>query len=299
MVHESAAWRVLTLAGTHLLVWLHSRKEWGHLLFTISAVTAASMAACEMLLMHVQTVPDYGALLKWGHLIIWLLVVSVVWFARLYLHAGREWLAWSVIGLRTIALLLSSIFPFSLSYSTITGLQHIPFLGETISLAQGKPNPWSIVSQLSSLLLLIFFVDAAHTLWRRGERRRAVILGGGMIFFILVAAIHSALIQTNTIRSPYLISFAFLGIIVAMAYELSKDVLRASQLISELQASEAGLRESEERMSMAADAAKLGIWVRDLIKDEIWASDNWRSILGFTEIRTAGYESLSATNASR
>ena len=51
-----------------------------------------------------------------------------------------------------------------------------------------------------------------------------------------------------------------------MGYELSRDVLRASQLVRELQVSEAGLRESEARMSLAVDAADFGIWIRDLAR---------------------------------
>ena len=41
---------------------------------------------------------------------------------------------------------------------------------------------------------------------------------------------------------------------------------------------ERSLRESEERMSLAADAANLGIWILDLVGDEIWATDKWREL---------------------
>ena len=44
---------------------------------------------------------------------------------------------------------------------------------------------------------------------------------------------------------------------------------------------ERSLRESEKRMSLAADAANLGIWIRDLVGDKIWASDKWRELFGF------------------
>jgi PAS domain S-box-containing protein len=44
---------------------------------------------------------------------------------------------------------------------------------------------------------------------------------------------------------------------------------------------EDSLRESEERMTLATQAASLGIWVRDLVRDEIWASDKWRELFGF------------------
>jgi signal transduction histidine kinase len=55
-------------------------------------------------------------------------------------------------------------------------------------------------------------------------------------------------------------------------------VLRASQLVHELEASEAGLRESEERMSLAVEAADLGIWSRQLPGDELWLSERSRTL---------------------
>lgn len=47
---------------------------------------------------------------------------------------------------------------------------------------------------------------------------------------------------------------------------------------------ERSLRESEERMSLAADAANVGIWIRDLMGQEIWATDKWRELFGFEKV---------------
>jgi PAS domain S-box-containing protein len=58
--------------------------------------------------------------------------------------------------------------------------------------------------------------------------------------------------------------------------------LRTAQLSDRLEVSEADLLESEQRLSLAADAASLGIWIRDLVRDEFWASDHWRTLFGFT-----------------
>ena len=44
---------------------------------------------------------------------------------------------------------------------------------------------------------------------------------------------------------------------------------------------ESSLRESERRMSLAADAANLGIWIRHFVGDEIWATEKWRQLFGF------------------
>lgn len=45
---------------------------------------------------------------------------------------------------------------------------------------------------------------------------------------------------------------------------------------------EAALRESEQRMSLAVAASNFGIWIRDFARNEIWASDKWRELFGFT-----------------
>ena len=114
-----------------------------------------------------------------------------------------------------------------------------------------------------------------------GDRRRAVVVGGSITVFILLAAGVSALILETTIKAPYFVSFAFLAIIVAMSFELSRDLLRSAQLAGQLQASEGALRESERRMELAASAAELGLWVWEIESDAIWATDKTRALLGF------------------
>ena len=83
-----------------------------------------------------------------------------------------------------------------------------------------------------------------------------------------------------------------MGLVAVMGYELSRDVFRASQLVGELQASKDGLRENEQRMSLAVDAANLGIWIRDLARNEIWASDKWRELFSFTPSEPLDLESI-------
>jgi two-component system, LuxR family, sensor kinase FixL len=55
---------------------------------------------------------------------------------------------------------------------------------------------------------------------------------------------------------------------------------------------EASLRQSEERMSLAAEAANLGIWVWDVSRDEIWMTDRGRTLLGFTPDDRVDYATL-------
>jgi PAS domain S-box-containing protein len=271
----------LTLAAIYFTVWLQARKVWGHLFFTFSAVAAASVAAGEFVLLRTESVERYGSVMWLAHIPLWVLVVSVVWFTRFHLRAGQPWLGWAVTTTRTLAMVVNFFSSPNLNFKPLTGLHHMSFLGESISIPEGVVNPWSYIGKLSSVLLLMFLVSAILELWRRREKRVDLFLIGSMVLFITAAALHSALVERSLVQSPYVISFAYLGVVLIMAYGLSSDVLRASQLVIELQASEAGLRESEARMTLAAEAANLGIWISDLVQQKIWASDRWRAIFGF------------------
>ena len=282
IIWSAIASACITLAGIYLLVWCRNRTACVNLLFSLTAVAAAGFAFCELSMMLAETPRGFGTALRWGQVSIWLWSVSLVGFVWLYLQAGRPWLAWATCGLRTFALLPNFLVGQNLNYREITTLKHIPFLGESISVAKGVPNPWMVLGQLSLVLLVIFVGDASLTAWRRGHRRKALMVGGSVVFLVLVGLVESVLIFWRKVQAPLTVSPFYLCLVLVMAYELGRDVLRASQLVGELQASDAGLRENEERMSLAVDAANFGIWIRDLARNEIWASDKWRELFGFT-----------------
>jgi len=282
-----------TLAGIYLLVWCKQRQGWVYLLFSCSAAAAGIIAEFELMSMHAQTAAQYGALLRWAHLPVWMLLVSIVWFGRLYLRAGRLWLAWSVSGLRTLALFLNFLFTPNINFREITSLRHLSWWGgETVSAPVGVPNPWTLVGQLSVVLLLVFFVDATITVWRRGERRRALVVGGSTICFITLSLGQSALVIWGIVESPFFISFPYLGIIAAMGYELSYDFLRAAKLAQQFQASEAALHESEARINLAANAANLGLWLWNIRDDKLWVTEKWRKLFGFPDSEPVTFDRL-------
>jgi two-component system, LuxR family, sensor kinase FixL len=282
-----------TLAGIYLLVWFKHREAWEHLLFSCSALAAGVIAGLELTTMRAETTAQYGALLRWAHLPVWMLIVSVVWFVHLYLRAGRRWLVWTVCGLRTLALVLNFLFTPNLNYREITSLRHLSWWGgETVSAPVGVPNPWTLIGQLSIVLLFIFLVDAAITVWRRGDRRPALIVGGSAILFVTLAAAQSALVIWGIMESPFFVSFPYLGMIAAMGYELSDNLVRAAQLAQRFQASEAALRESEARINLATSAANLGLWLWNIRDDKLWVTEKWRTLFGFTESEPMNFRRL-------
>ncbi len=273
----------LTLAAIYLLVWSKQREGWAYLVLSCNVVAGAALTAFELALLRAQTTEQYGVILRWAQLPVWVLVVSLVVFVRLYLHAGRPWLAWSVCVARTLALILNFIFVPNLSYRHITNLKQVSwFGGETVSLPVGVTNPWILVAQLSLLLLVIFFVDATITAWRRGDRQRALVVGGSLIFFSAIAIGQVVLVVWGFIQSPFLACFSYLGLVAAMGYQMSNDMLHRAQLTRQLQESEATLRESKERIDLATKSAGLIVWTWDVARDEVWLSEKDRALLGFS-----------------
>jgi len=283
VIWSMSASACLTLAAIHVLIWAKDRAAVANLVFSLLAIATAAWTFCELWMMRAATPAEFATVLKWGHVAVWLLIVSLVVFVRNFLRAGRLWLAWTVCGLRTLLLLVNFLVGQNLNYREVTGLGHMRLLGESVAIPEGVPNPWILLGQLSLVILIIFLADATITAWRRGDRHRAWALGGSIVFYVLISTAQTLLVFWGIVRVPYVGTVFFMGVIAVMGYELSKDAVRAPQLVRKLQVSEAELRESENRMRLAVEGADFGIWIRGLARNEIWATDKWRALFGFTK----------------
>jgi PAS domain S-box-containing protein len=72
-------------------------------------------------------------------------------------------------------------------------------------------------------------------------------------------------------------------ILATAAVVALQSVLIAGLIVqrSRRKRAERSLRDSEERMSLAAEAANLGMWVWDVVSDEVWMTDKGRALFGF------------------
>ncbi len=264
----------LTMGVIHLLVWGLQRRAWASLLFGLASAATAVFAAIELWMMRSTSAAEYGVAVRWVHLPVWLLILSLAGFVKVYLGAGRSWLLGSVVALRSLALVVDFLQPVNLNYREITGLRHVMFLGESVAVPVGVPNPWMLAGQLSLLLLVGLVVDAAITVWRRGERRLALTVGGSVAICLLAGMLQSLLVVTGVLHWPVIASCFFMLVITAISFEMSLNVLRSGQLAADLQ-------ESQKQMVLASSAARIGLWTRDLKSNTIRASPEWRVIFGF------------------
>src|SRR5215471_11806578 len=109
----------LTLAFLQFVVWWKDRAARANLVFSLGAVAVAIFAALELALMRAETPAQFATITRWIHVPGWVLIVSIVAFVRLYLKAGRRWLAWTTVAVRTLSLILNFVLSPNINFREI------------------------------------------------------------------------------------------------------------------------------------------------------------------------------------
>ncbi|WP_455211750.1 PAS domain S-box protein, partial [Kaarinaea lacus] len=238
----------------HFLLWASNRN----LKYLLSVNMAFSAAACAMLelnMLQSTSIPNYQLLLQYQNLFVYVLLISMVWLVYLQLSTARRWVAYVISAMWSIGIVNNFMSPGSLVYKRIDELkQQTSFWGERFTVASGVENPWVWLVNIATLLILIYVVDASIRAWRYGDKQSAGVIGGGIVVFLLFGLIHSVLVDTGTIESPYMVSFAYLAIVMAMSFDLVSDAVRVPQLTQEIKINEKRWRDLLENVHLAVIA---------------------------------------------
>jgi signal transduction histidine kinase len=254
-----------TLAVIYLLAWRSNRAVSAHLLFAITALSTGLFAFGELWMMRTQTPAELRQAISWSHVPLFFLLVSMTWFVRIYLGAGRLWIAWTITSLRAFTVIANVLLGQDPQFRAITNLRQVQFLGESVTILGASPNPITPITQLATLLVLVFVGDASLTAWRRGNRR-ALTVGGSMEVFLIGTFGLTTAVLWSGLQAPIVYSPFYLGVVAAMGLELSRDAARASQLFRELQASNTQITHLFGRL-IAAQETERGRIARDLHDD--------------------------------
>jgi two-component system sensor kinase FixL len=280
VVWSMIATGALLLGLMHLARWSMDRSARVDLTFSIVALAFVGVAIAELGTMHAHTPGAWGQWVKWCHVPLAVMIIGTIVFVRQYLGSGRTWLAYLLIGLRLLILAINLVVDPNVNFERIDSIAQVEFLGETVSVVgEAVTGRWQFLGTAASLLLSVFVLDAAVTHWGRGgrdERRQAVVIGGGVFFFVTLAAFYVQLVIWGVASLPLLITPCFAPTLLAMAYELSRDTLRAGRLARDLD-------ESRRRLELAAEAADVGLCEWDSGSGRIWATARAREIFGLSD----------------
>ncbi len=282
----------LMVAVLHVWVWLRDRGTWANLLFAATVAGVVGLAVGELATMRARGVDDYGAILRWAHLLYGLSVAACLGFVRFHFGSGSDRLLALALGLRALAVIANFSSGVCLHIDEIRGLEQIRFLGETVTvLGEWTPNRWVVLGQLASLAQIAYVADASRRLWRRGDavkKRRALRIGGTLVIFFIAVTVQAGLVAAGLLRMPFVVSVSFLGVVMVMGHELSRGVLNATGLLRELQ-------RSEQQLTLAAAAGKMSLWEWDLRSNRIWVNAAGREMHGAREDEELDFPRFVAT----
>jgi signal transduction histidine kinase len=275
----------LILALMHLLVWRRDGRSLPNLVFPVIAFGIIALGACELALMRSTSPPAALGIVRLGHLLFGIVVPASLLFVHFLFGTGRTWLLLVAIGLRTAAVIANFTTGASLHFLSIETLGQVSFIGETVSvIGEAVENPWVRLGQLAAIAQIAYVADASLRLWGKGgeiNRRRAAAIGGSTVLLFLVAMAVTGLISSGRLRAPMLVSFPFFGMVLAISYEMSRELRRTARLA-------VALETSERRLSLAGSAGRLAFWEWDPAGDGFWISEDGWEIFGIAPTASLG-----------
>lgn len=277
-----------TLGVIHFGIWVRQRNESAHLIFSVAAASVACLSISELFLMRSTSPGEYASVLRWSHVPIATLVLSLVGFVQIQFRPGSIWLALVACALRIASLFANFSSGVNLNFSEITSLQTVELFGQAgFVVPIGTPNPWMLLGQISNVLMIGYMIQVIIRVRRRNNievSNKALAVCGSIACFMALGGFWALLVVTGKVSGPLTLTIAFFGVLMVMSYQLGGEVLRSVKLGRSLKQSEAELRESERRMKLAIEAADLGLWTWDLETDEFWFTELGSGLLGFADI---------------
>jgi two-component system sensor kinase FixL len=271
-----------TIAGIYLAAWLMEREDWSYLIFVLLAVSIAGLAGTELWMLRAQTPDEYGTALRWFQVPIWSGFLALVGLVYLRLRPRFSWVGWLAVGLRTVALVANFVSGPNLNYASLTDIVRMPLLGEPVATVTGTPNPWMLTGQVGLLLSILFLIDGGISAWRRGEGVRSLVLTISLLVGVVAGTVQAILVFWGFARLPILVTPLFLFVAAVMGAELSLGLRRAARAERDVRIKDAALGISEERLSLAAEAADAGFWSLDEQTGAVWATAKTRELFGLT-----------------
>ncbi len=229
----------LTLAVVGGSVWVVERRDSIGPTLVLLGVAVAASAYFELWMMHAATPVEYGRLLRWYHVPVFLAFLGQLLFVHYYLGTGRLWLLSTIVVARVVVLVVDFTSQPNFNFVNITSLKHLPLLGENVS-AVGAAilrTGWQRFSVVTLVLMIAYLADAALRCWRSGgkeSKRRAATIGLGIAVPWLCTVVYGQSIVLGFLHAPVSNLPWFLGALFTVAYEFGRDYVISRRAVLEL-----------------------------------------------------------------
>jgi PAS domain S-box-containing protein len=142
-------------------------------------------------------------------------------------------------------------------------------------------GPFTMIQSLMGLVASTYLLVEVIRIYRDGYQKRAIplLLALGLMY---IAGFNDTMVGSGMYQFIYLMEYAFLGIIVAMASSLSIMIVEAG-IVKD------ALRKSEERFRSLVETTSDWVWEVDLNGRYTYASPKIRELLGYEPEEVNGW----------
>lgn len=245
----------LVFGLVHLLVWAVRKREYAHLSLSLAAFSLAVLAVLERLALFSPSPATTEVVIRWMHVPVVILVISLLFAVHTVFGHGSVWLAGLVLVTRLVALVLNFTTGANLNFLHIDDIQWTHWWGVAVAHPLGPPNPAMGVALLSNVLLLIYLTQTLlRGLQRQPERYRALLVICGSCMLVTSLLIAASMTWAMQIPRIPITLPAVLVLLLAVGWQLSRDLIRWNRLEVLLQQSElrrAGLERDRDQAEPA------------------------------------------------
>lgn len=275
----------LVMGGIYTVIWLQkgrTQRSWAHLWISIAAFSATATALFEIILLNAKSIETW----QWGVRFVFfptgMVIIALAWYLYVYLITTRRWLAWTITGIWSFALLINCWPSYGILYYKITAIRQVSLpWGETFSAVKGIVNPLKFVIDVASLLFVIYVIDAGIQLYRQGKGHQTLMVCGSTLFFILLAGIHTPLVDSAIIASPTIISLSFLCIVCVLGLQLAGNDAKLDTLTRSVE-------NSDERWDALLENVELAVISFDGKGRLTYVNPFYEKLTGFTKKTVLG-----------
>lgn len=243
----------IILGAVYLLIWLRLRDQLAFLFASVMSLAGSAAALCEVSYLGTPSTADFVNAFRAQSVFIGVSLISMVWFLQFRLNIGRRWLCWFITGLWSFSIIVILTNPGQIVTGWLKGLDYrtTPW-NEAFALPVGEMHWSKYLTDLASLVIVIYVIDVLLRALRTGSGAHALKTAGPVLFFILVAGIHTPLVDASVIQTPYLIGVIFVAISVSLAFSLVGEVAKGAWLNREIKI-------ERERWQGVVDAVDLAL----------------------------------------
>jgi len=259
---------------THLLIWLHQKREWVHASFALTSFVAFLYILNQRTVYQATTVDAWNVAYWRMSILVALFYPPFSWFAACYSRVRARRFVLGISALFVGLLLVGILHPAAIFYSSIGDVEPrlLPW-GESVAFAvDARLSPAFHVLTLLSCVVYAFALHLCRRQWRVGERVEALLLASSVVLF--AAALVVDTLKEYGFVSLYVSEFCYVAFIITMSISLSRRLgqhaekqetlnRELQQEITDRTRAEGELRKSEEQYRTLFESANDAILLMD------------------------------------